>query len=225
MKHLAHRAAVDRPETIGPGRQEWLVRPGWRWGMSTGGGALEEQFAFAPVACLGCGALELGACLVEATELLVLTLEAGAPADQVDGSVLRGGHEPGGRVVRDPRLWPTLEGDDECILREFLGEAHVAYDTGDSGDESGRLDPSDRVDGAMDVGLGHGAGSADFIARAARRSRPSGLPEGTPACRSSGGPRSRLRRRVAGSAWPLRSRLPSTSPGRSRIPRPAPWSR
>ena len=51
------------------------------------------------------------------TELLVLTVEHLAPAQLVDGAMLRGGHEPGPRVVRDARLGPTLERGDERILR------------------------------------------------------------------------------------------------------------
>src|SRR5712691_13570530 len=51
-----------------------------------------------------------------ATQLLVLALEPLAPAQPVDGAMLRGGHEPGARVVRDPRLRPPLERDDESVL-------------------------------------------------------------------------------------------------------------
>ena len=35
------------------------------------------------------------------TELLVLALEPLVPAQEIDGPVLRGGHEPGARVLRD----------------------------------------------------------------------------------------------------------------------------
>jgi hypothetical protein len=63
-----------------------------------------------------------------ATELLLLALEHLAPAQPVDGTMLRGGHEPGARLVRDARLRPPLERDDERVLRELLRETHVAYD-------------------------------------------------------------------------------------------------
>ena len=36
------------------------------------------------------------------------------------------GHEPGARVVRDARLGPLLEGRDEGVLGELLGQADVA---------------------------------------------------------------------------------------------------
>ena len=53
----------------------------------------------------------------------------------VDRAVLRGGHEPGARVVRDARLRPLLERGDERVLRELLGEADVAHDPREAGDE------------------------------------------------------------------------------------------
>ncbi len=43
----------------------------------------------------------LGAPLEIASELLVLALQRGAPAQHVDRVVLRRGHEPGARIVRD----------------------------------------------------------------------------------------------------------------------------
>src|SRR3989442_10770347 len=41
------------------------------------------------------------------TELLVLTVEHLAPAQLVYCPMLRGGHEPGARIVRDARLGPA----------------------------------------------------------------------------------------------------------------------
>ncbi len=74
----------------------------------------------------------------------------------VDRAMLRGGHEPGARVVRDARLRPLLERGDERVLREILGQADVAHDPRETGDEPGRLDPPDRVDRAMRIGCRHG---------------------------------------------------------------------
>ena len=91
-----------------------------------------------------------------ATELLVLALEPLASAQEVDRAMLRGGHEPGARVVRDARLRPLLERGDERILREVLGETDVAHDPREAGDEPGGLDPPDRVDRAMGIGSRHG---------------------------------------------------------------------
>ena len=87
-----------------------------------------------------------------ARELLVLALERRAAAQQVDRAVLRRGHEPGARVVRDARLGPLLERGDERVLRQLLGEADVAHDPREAGDQPGGLDPPDRVDRAVRVG-------------------------------------------------------------------------
>ena len=65
---------------------------------------------------ISCSSLELAA------ELLVLALEPLVPAEVIDGAMLRGGHEPGARVVRDARLRPLLERGDQRILRQVLGE-------------------------------------------------------------------------------------------------------
>ncbi len=51
-----------------------------------------------------------------AAELLMLALEQLAPAQQVDCTVLRRGHEPCARVLRDARLGPLLERRDERVL-------------------------------------------------------------------------------------------------------------
>ena len=102
----------------------------------------------------GAASLLLGLELV--AELLVLALEQLVPAQQVDRAMLRGGHEPGARVVRDARLRPLLERGDERVLRELLGQADVAHDPREAGDEPGRLDPPDRVDRAMGIGSRHG---------------------------------------------------------------------
>ena len=67
----------------------------------------------------------------------------------VDRPVLGGGHQPGTRVARHARLGPLLERGDERILREILGQADVAHDPRQPGDEPRRFDPPDRVDGAV----------------------------------------------------------------------------
>src|SRR6266852_976051 len=83
--------------------------------------------------------------------------------------MLRGGHEPGTRVVRDARLRPPFERGDERLLREVLGQSDVAHDSRESGDEPRRLDPPDRVDRAMGVGSRHGCRSHHLQFRGARR--------------------------------------------------------
>src|SRR2546426_930407 len=75
------------------------------------------------------------------TELLMLAVEHLAPTQLVDRPVLRGGHEPGARIVRDARLGPALERGDERVVRQVLGETDVAGDAREPGDELGGLDP------------------------------------------------------------------------------------
>ena len=99
------------------------------------------------------GALLPGAQLVP--ELHVLALEQLAAAEQVDGAMLRRGHEPGARVVRHARLGPPLERRHEGVLREILRRADVARHPCQAGDELGRLDPPHRVDRAVSVGRRH----------------------------------------------------------------------
>src|SRR5205823_6132445 len=88
-------------------------------------------------------------------ELLVLTVEHLAAAQLVDRAMLRGGHEPGSRVVRDTRLGPALERYDERVLCQVLGQADVAGDPSEPGDQPGGLDAPHRVDRVVRVGLGH----------------------------------------------------------------------
>ena len=84
-----------------------------------------------------------------AHEFLLLALERRTAPQRVDRAVLGGGHQPGARVVRDARLRPGLQRGDERVLREVLGEAHVAHDPRQPGDQPRRLDPPDRVDRAL----------------------------------------------------------------------------
>ena len=59
-------------------------------------------------------------------------------------------------LSRDARLRPLLERGDERVLRELLGQADVAHDPREAGDEPRRLDSPDRVDRAVRVGSRHG---------------------------------------------------------------------
>jgi hypothetical protein len=105
----------------------------------------------------------------------VLAVEQLPPAQQVDRTVLRGGHEPGSRVVRDARLRPPLEGDDEGVLREVLGQADAAHDPREAGDEPRRLDSPDGGDRAMGIGSRHGYRSEHSgFGRARRGARSAG---------------------------------------------------
>ena len=72
-----------------------------------------------------------------ASQFFMLTLEKFCATEGVDGTMLRRGHEPGARIIRDARLWPTLESGDECILCEVFGEADVTHHARESGDKPG----------------------------------------------------------------------------------------
>jgi hypothetical protein len=91
-----------------------------------------------------------------ATQLLMLAFGELAPAKEIESAVLRRGHEPGARVVRDARCRPALKRGEECLLRQLLGQTNVAQDPGQAGDELRRFDPPDRVDRAMRIGGRHG---------------------------------------------------------------------
>ena len=60
------------------------------------------------------------------------------PPQAVERAVLGRGHEPRARIVRDARLRPLLERGNKRLLREVLGQADVAQDAGQSGDEPRR---------------------------------------------------------------------------------------
>src|SRR2546428_8161729 len=84
-----------------------------------------------------------------APELPVLALEELVAAPEVDRPMLRRGHKPRAWVVRDARLRPLLERGDESVLRELFGQTDVAHDPRETGDDPGRLDPPDRLDGSI----------------------------------------------------------------------------
>ena len=90
-----------------------------------------------------------------AAEFFVFALKELIAAKVINGAMLGRGHEPGARIVRDAGVWPLFEGGDEGVLGEFFGNADVADDAGESGDDAGGLDTPDSVDGAMGVGRGH----------------------------------------------------------------------
>ena len=111
------------------------------------------------------------------TELLMLSFEQLVAAEKIDGSMLRGGHEPGAGIVRDARLWPLIERCNEGLLREVLGYADVAHHAGETGDQLRLLDPPDCIDSAVYVGSRHrlptNATSTDAASRVTPRPPPS----------------------------------------------------
>ena len=104
-------------------------------------------------------------------KLLVLALDPLVSPEEFDGTMLRRGHEPGAWVVWNARLRPLLESSHESILREVLGNADIAHNSRETGDEPRRLDPPDCVDGAMCLGSRHG-NRLDHLPTEVARPRP-----------------------------------------------------
>ena len=153
-RDLLGRQAADQPE------RERDARFGGEDRMAGGEHEAEEVVADVVVdggVEIGHGHLLLGLELV--AELLVLAIEQRSPAQQVDGAMLRGGHQPGAGVVRDARLRPPLQRGDERVLGQVLGHTDVAHHPRETRDQPGGFDPPDRVDRPMGVGSRHGSQS------------------------------------------------------------------
>jgi hypothetical protein len=71
------------------------------------------------------------------------------PPKPVDRPALRRRHQPGAGTCRHAIRRPLLERGDQRVLRQLLGEADVAHDPGEPGDQPGRLDPPDRIDASV----------------------------------------------------------------------------
>src|SRR6267378_1740412 len=106
-----------------------------------------------------------------AAEFLVLALEQLVSAQEIDCAMLRGGHQPGARVVRNSRFRPLLERGDESVLRQLLGMVDVTYDPRETRDDPGGLNPPDCVNRAMCIGSRHGYRSHHFYSVSASRER------------------------------------------------------
>ena len=91
--------------------------------------------------------------LVElARQLVVLAIEPGAAAQQIDGPVLGRLHQPGARVARHAGRRPLLEGRDQRVVRQVLGRADIAHQAHQPGNQLRRLEAPHRLDGGMGVG-------------------------------------------------------------------------
>src|ERR1700674_699965 len=108
-------------------------------------------------------------CCKLATELLVLAFEPLVSPPEINGTMLRGGHQPGARVVRYARRRPLLKGSNESILCKLLGETDVTHDPRETRNDPGGLDPPDRVDRTMCIGSRHGYRSHHFYSVRASR--------------------------------------------------------
>ncbi len=99
--------------------------------------------------------LDLVAARVEfGAQLDVFLLDAFVAAEVVEGAVFGDLHQPRAGVARHAFGRPLFERRDQRVVREILGEADVADHADESGDQAGRFDAPDRVDGALDVGAG-----------------------------------------------------------------------
>ncbi len=120
------------------------------------------------------------------TELFVLLLGELLAAHEIDRAVLGRRHEPGAGFFGDARHGPLFERQKERVLSELLGEADVAHDPREPGDELWRFDSEERGRRSMYVG------SHDSLSRGDPRIRSIGFrsSENLPHP-SRGGPRGR----------------------------------
>src|SRR5690349_16987227 len=68
-----------------------------------------------------------------ASDCFVLALEGLTAADQVDGAVLRGPHQPGSRPLRHAFGGPLLESGNKGVLCELFSHSNVADDASQPG--------------------------------------------------------------------------------------------
>ena len=99
-------------------------------------------------------------------DLLVLALAHLVAADRVDGAAFGGGHQPGAGIGRNAGPGPFGQGDDQGILRQFLGKIDIAHDAGQTRDEPGPFDAKNRLDRPVRLACRHAALSAKAIGEA-----------------------------------------------------------
>src|SRR6185437_596571 len=85
-----------------------------------------------------------------------------APQD-IQSAMLRGGDQPGSRIVRNPRLRPVLERREQSFLRQILGQAHIPHQPGEYRDHFGGLDAPNSLDALLDVAHRFHAAAATAI--------------------------------------------------------------
>src|SRR5258706_14705634 len=73
------------------------------------------------------------------TELPMLAFEPLVAAQEIDRTMLRGGHEPGARVARDARLRPLPKRGDQSIVSQIRSQTDVTPDPRETGDTPGRF--------------------------------------------------------------------------------------
>jgi len=87
----------------------------------------------------------------------VLSFEKFRAAKMIERAMFGGGHEPRAGIIGYARLGPFFECGDERVLRQFFGEANVAYDAREAGDQARGFDTPDGVNRPVSVGGGHGS--------------------------------------------------------------------
>ena len=81
----------------------------------------------------------------------VLAFEHAAAAQMVDGPAPGRRHQPGAGSFRHARGRPPLQGGQQGVLGQLLGQGHVAQHPRQAGDQAGLFDAPDRQDRAMGV--------------------------------------------------------------------------
>ncbi len=90
-----------------------------------------------------------------AAQFLVLAVQHLATAHHVDGAATGDRHQPCARIVGHARVGPPFQRRHQCILGQLFGDADIAHDPRQPGDQPGLLDPPDGADRAMDVSRRH----------------------------------------------------------------------
>jgi hypothetical protein len=90
-----------------------------------------------------------------AAHFFVLAIEQASPPQHVDRAMLGGGHQPSPRIVGHTGIRPLFQRHHQSFLRKILGDANVAHDAGEPGNQLRGLNPPDRVDSAMGVSSIH----------------------------------------------------------------------
>ena len=83
----------------------------------------------------------------------MFALGDGVAAEEIDGAAFGGGGEPCAGIVGDAGLRPLLECGEKRLLCKVFGQADVASEAGESGDDARGFDAPDGFDGSMQ-GLG-----------------------------------------------------------------------
>jgi hypothetical protein len=89
-------------------------------------------------------------------ELRVAALDHSATAQLVDRATFGRRHQPRAGIVGHAGVRPALKRRHQRVLREILGEADVAHDACETGDQTRRFQPPNRFDSVLCVSGRHG---------------------------------------------------------------------